>query len=121
MHDIGKDLVAMMWRGADIAVVDLGVNVEPQAFVQAAREHDADLVGVSALLTTTMVQMKEVVTAFRSAGLDSMPILIGGAPVDQQFADEIGADGYAKDAALAVSLARQLLSRRGVSTLGHDS
>jgi 5-methyltetrahydrofolate--homocysteine methyltransferase len=108
LHDIGKNLVGMMWKGANIAVVDLGSNVSAEQFVSAAREHEADLIGVSALLTTTMVGMKAVVTAVREAGL-STKVLVGGAPLTPEFAASIGADGYAPDAASAVDVAKGLL------------
>ena len=111
LHDIGKNLVAMMWKGANIEVIDLGTNVSAEAFVTAAREHAADIIGVSALLTTTMVGMREVVTAVRAAGLEGVRIVIGGAPVTQDFADQIGADAYAPDAGSAVEVARSVLAR----------
>jgi 5-methyltetrahydrofolate--homocysteine methyltransferase len=109
LHDIGKNLVATMWKGANIEVVDLGTNVGPDAFVTAAREHGAQIVGLSALLTTTMVGMRDIVAAIRSAGLDDVKIVIGGAPVTQEYADQIGADGYAPDAASAVDVATSLV------------
>jgi 5-methyltetrahydrofolate--homocysteine methyltransferase len=109
LHDIGKNLVATMWKGAGFEVVDLGVNVSPQAFVDAVAEHKPDIVGLSALLTTTMPAMKDTVAAIRGAGHDAVKILIGGAPITQAYADEIGADGYAADAASAVDIARQLV------------
>jgi 5-methyltetrahydrofolate--homocysteine methyltransferase len=105
LHDIGKNLVAMMWKGANIEVVDLGTNVTPEQFVAAAREHGASLVGVSALLTTTMVGMKDVVAAVR-AELPGVKVVIGGAPVTAEYAASIGADGYAPDAATAVEVAK---------------
>jgi len=105
LHDIGKNLVAMMWKGANIEVVDLGTNVSPEAFVAAAKEHGASLVGVSALLTTTMVGMKDVVAAVR-AELPGVKVLVGGAPVTAEYAASIGADGYAPDAASAVEVAK---------------
>jgi 5-methyltetrahydrofolate--homocysteine methyltransferase len=105
LHDIGKNLVAMMWKGANIAVVDLGTNVTAEQFVAAAREHGASLIGVSALLTTTMVGMKDVVAAVR-AELPGVKVLVGGAPVTAEYAAQIGADGYAPDAATAVGAAR---------------
>jgi 5-methyltetrahydrofolate--homocysteine methyltransferase len=108
LHDIGKNLVAMMWKGADIDVIDLGTNVSPASFVEAAREHNAAIVGVSALLTTTMVGMKDVVAAVHSS-LPGIPVVIGGAPVTRAYADEIGADGYAPDAGSAVELLAILL------------
>ena len=109
LHDIGKNLVAMMWKGANIEVIDLGTNVSPERFVAAAQEHRAHLVGISALLTTTMVGMKDVVAAIRAADLGGTKVIIGGAPVTQDFADQIGADGYAPDAASAVEVAREAL------------
>jgi 5-methyltetrahydrofolate--homocysteine methyltransferase len=109
LHDIGKNLVGMMWKGAGIEVIDLGVNVTPAKFVEAAREHDAHLIGVSALLTTTMPNMRGVVEAVRAAGLGTK-VLIGGAPVTPEYAAQIGADGYAQDAGSAVDLARGLLA-----------
>lgn len=109
LHEIGKNLVGMMWRGGGIEVIDLGVDVTPDRFVEAAREHDANLVGLSALLTTTMPNMRGVVEAVRAAGL-SAKVVVGGAPVTPEFAAQIGADGYAADAGAAVDLARGLLS-----------
>jgi 5-methyltetrahydrofolate--homocysteine methyltransferase len=106
LHDIGKNLVAMMWKGAGIEVVDLGTNVGPDAFVAAAREHGASLVGISALLTTTMVGMKDVVAAVR-AELPGVKVIVGGAPVTADYAASIGADGYAPDAATAVDVAKR--------------
>jgi 5-methyltetrahydrofolate--homocysteine methyltransferase len=106
LHDIGKNLVGMMWKGANIDVVDLGTNVSPEAFVAAAREHGASIVGVSALLTTTMVGMKDVVAAIRAAGLPDVRVIVGGAPVTAEYAASIGADGYAPDAATAVEVAK---------------
>jgi 5-methyltetrahydrofolate--homocysteine methyltransferase len=114
LHDIGKNLVGMMWKGANLAVVDLGTNVPPERFVAAVREHGAAIVGISALLTTTMVGMQEVVDALR-AEVPGVPIIVGGAPVTQEYALEIGADGYARDAATAVGVARELIDRAAVS------
>jgi 5-methyltetrahydrofolate--homocysteine methyltransferase len=110
LHDIGKNLVAMMWKGANFDVIDLGTNVAPQKFVEAAQESGAQLVGLSALLTTTMPAIKTTVEAIKSAGLDVAKVVIGGAPVTQEYADEVGADGYAPDAASAVDVARSLLT-----------
>ena len=107
LHDIGKNLVGMMWKGASIEVIDLGTNVAPERFVEAAKEHGAHIVGISALLTTTMVGMKDVVAAIRAADLANVKVIVGGAPVTQDFADMIGADGYAPDAASAVEAARK--------------
>jgi 5-methyltetrahydrofolate--homocysteine methyltransferase len=108
LHDIGKNLVAMMWKGANIDVIDLGVNVPPAKFAAAVLEHKPQLVGLSALLTTTMPAMRGTVTAIRETGVP-VNIVIGGAPVTREFADEIGADGYAQDAGTAVDVAMALL------------
>jgi 5-methyltetrahydrofolate--homocysteine methyltransferase len=109
LHDIGKNLVRMMLEGGGFEVIDLGTDVDPSAFVDAVREHKPDLVGMSALLTTTMTQMKTTIEALEEAGLrDSVKIMIGGAPVTAAFAEEISADGYAHDAARAVDMARYL-------------
>jgi 5-methyltetrahydrofolate--homocysteine methyltransferase len=110
LHDIGKNLVGMMWKGANIEVIDLGTNVTPERFVEAAKEHGATIVGISALLTTTMVGMKDVVTAIRTANLADVKVIVGGAPLTQDFADMIGADGYASDAASAVEAARRVMA-----------
>ena len=108
LHDIGKNLVAMMLKGANFGIVDLGTNVPPDKFVDAAREHGAQLICLSALLTTTMPAMKTTVEAVKAAGLTQAKIMVGGAPVTQDYANEIGADGYSPDAASAVDLALQL-------------
>jgi 5-methyltetrahydrofolate--homocysteine methyltransferase len=111
LHDIGKNLVRMMLEGAGYEVIDLGNNVSPQSFVEAVRTHAPDLVGLSALLTTTMPQMKETTAALQKAGLrDSVKVIIGGAPVTAEYATAIGADAYAQDAAVAVETARNLIS-----------
>ena len=111
LHDIGKNLVKMMLEGAGFETIDLGTDVEPQAFVDAVREHKPVLIGMSALLTTTMVQMKATIEALEEAGLrDSVKIMIGGAPVTETYAAEIGADAYAPDAASAVDTARELVA-----------
>jgi len=109
LHDIGKNLVAMMWKGANFGVVDLGTNVPADQFVAAAKEHDARIIGLSALLTTTMPAMKQTVDALKQAGLTDVKVVIGGAPITKEFADEIGADGYAADAAGAVQVVRDLV------------
>jgi len=109
LHDIGKNLVGMMWKGAGFEVVDLGVNVTADAFVTAARERKAHIVGLSALLTTTMPNMRGVVEAVHGAGIGTK-VVIGGAPTTPEFAAQIGADGYAPDAGAAVDLARRLLA-----------
>jgi 5-methyltetrahydrofolate--homocysteine methyltransferase len=108
LHDIGKNLVAMMLKGANFGVVDLGTNVPPEKFVAAAREHQAHLVCLSALLTTTMPAMKATVEAIKAADLPGVRVMVGGAPVTQSYCDEIGADGYSQDAASAVDLALKL-------------
>lgn len=110
LHDIGKNLIAMMWKGANIDVIDLGVNVSPAQFVAAIREHSVKLVGLSALLTTTMPAMRDTVKAIREAGLNPI-IMIGGAPITVEYAKEIGADGYAPDAGSAVDAAMALLRK----------
>ncbi len=110
LHDIGKNLVRMMLEGGGFEVIDLGTDVEPSAFVEAVREHKPDLVGMSALLTTTMTQMKVTIEALEKAGLrNSVKIMVGGAPVTAAFAEEISADAYAHDAARAVDVARWLM------------
>jgi 5-methyltetrahydrofolate--homocysteine methyltransferase len=112
LHDIGKNLVAMMMEGAGFEVIDLGVDVTPDKFVDAIKSNNAELIGMSALLTTTMLNMKDTITALNSNGLrDKVKVMVGGAPLTQSFSDEIGADGYSPDAASAVDLARQLLKK----------
>ena len=111
LHDIGKNLVAMMLEGAGFKVVDLGIDVPPEKFVEGAKESGAGVMGVSALLTTTMTNMKAVVEAVQGSDMaGSCKVMIGGAPVTQAFCDEIGADGYAPDAASAADLAKSLLA-----------
>jgi len=111
LHDIGKNLVAMMMEGAGFEVIDLGVDVTPEKFVASIKETNAQFVGMSALLTTTMVKMKDTIEAINSSGMrNSVKIVVGGAPLTQKFADEIGADGYAPDAASAVELVKNLLN-----------
>jgi 5-methyltetrahydrofolate--homocysteine methyltransferase len=107
LHDIGKNLVCMMAEGAGFEVHDLGVDIPVERFVAAAKEHNADIVGMSALLTTTMGYMKTVIDAFEKEGLGHIPLVVGGAPVSQMFADEIKADGYGADAASAASLFKE--------------
>jgi len=110
LHDIGKNLVGMMLEGAGFEVIDLGVDVPSEKFIQAAKEKNANLVGLSALLTTTMLAMKDVTQAVEKEGLKGkVRVMIGGAPITQDYADEIGADGYAPDAASAVDTAKELL------------
>jgi 5-methyltetrahydrofolate--homocysteine methyltransferase len=109
LHDIGKNLVVVMWKGANFRVVDLGTNVPPAKFVSAIQEHRPQLVGLSALLTTTMPAMVETVRIIRTSGCPPVKVMVGGAPITQQFANEIGADGYAADAGSAVDKARALV------------
>jgi len=110
LHDIGKSLVAMMLEGASFEVHDLGVDVSPEAFVAAVKEYKPDIIGMSALLTTTLPYMRDVLRSLEEAGLrESVAVLLGGAPVTQKFADSIGADGYAPDGATAVLKARELV------------
>ena len=109
LHDIGKNLVVMMLEGAGFAVIDAGVDVAPEKFVELAKLHNAKIVGLSALLTTTMPSMKTAVEAVRAAGLDAK-VIIGGAPVTQAYCDAIGADGYSADAASAAELAKRLIA-----------
>ncbi len=109
VHDIGKGLVASMLEGGGFEVIDLGVDVPAEKFVEQAKASGANLVALSALLTTTMLEMQGVITALEEAGLrDRCKVMVGGAPVTEQFAKKIGADGYSRDAAAAVALARQL-------------
>ena len=110
LHDIGKNLVAMMWKGAGFEVIDLGVNVPADKFAEAAAEHKAHIVGLSALLTTTMPNMRHAVDAVHGSGSGAR-VVIGGAPTTPEFAAQIGADGHAADAGSAVDLARRLLAR----------
>jgi 5-methyltetrahydrofolate--homocysteine methyltransferase len=109
LHDIGKNLVALMLEGAGFMVVDLGNDINPEDFVAAAKEHDAAIIGMSALLVTTMPQMKITVDKLRAAGLATKAI-VGGAPLTQAYADEIGADGYASDAPGAVVLCKGMVA-----------
>jgi 5-methyltetrahydrofolate--homocysteine methyltransferase len=110
LHDIGKNLIGMMLEGAGFDVIDLGVDVPPEKYVAAVQEHHPDLIGCSALLTTTMPRMKDIILALQAAGLrDTVKVMIGGAPVTEQYAREIGADFYAPDAASAAQGARKLV------------
>ena len=113
LHDIGKNLVAMMLGGAGFKVHNVGRDVAPEKFVAAVEEHGAQIVGISALMTTTMPAMKRTIDALSKAGLrERVKVMIGGAPVSQAYADEIGADGYARDSTLAVVRAKELLGVR---------
>ena len=110
LHDIGKNLVAMMLEGGGFEVIDMGVDVAPEKFVETVKTVQPDMIGMSALLTTTMPAMGRTIDALVEAGVrENVKVMIGGAPVTQAFADEIGADGYAPDAASAVELARSLM------------
>jgi 5-methyltetrahydrofolate--homocysteine methyltransferase len=112
LHDIGKNLVGMMLQGAGFEVVDLGVDVSPDQFVTAVREHKPDIVACSALLTTTMSRMEAIIFSLKDAGLrDQVKVMIGGAPVTAEFAQQIGADGYAQDASSAATHARMLIGK----------
>jgi 5-methyltetrahydrofolate--homocysteine methyltransferase len=108
IHDVGKSIVGVMLEGAGFMVTDIGVDVGPDKFVEAAKENNADIIGVSALLTTTIMGMKDVIKAMKEAGLKAK-VMVGGASVTQEFADEIGADGYAPDAPSAVKKAKELV------------
>jgi len=110
IHDIGKSIVGTMLEGAGFMVTDVGVDVGPEKFVAVAKEKNADIIGISALLTTTMVKMEDVIKSARGAGLKAK-VMIGGASVTQEFADKIGADGYAPDAPSAVGKARELVKK----------
>jgi corrinoid protein of di/trimethylamine methyltransferase len=113
IHDIGQNLVSMMMEGAGFDVFNLGINVNADKYLAAIREHQADIVGMSALLTTTMPYMQVVVDRLKEEGIrDEIIVMIGGAPVTQTFADHVGADGYGEDAATAVQVARKLIAER---------
>lgn len=110
LHDIGKNLVCMMLEGAAFEIVDLGSDVSPEQFVEAVKESGAQIVALSALLTTTMPNMQVTIEALKAAGLrDEVKVIVGGAPLSKQYADQIGADGYAPDASRAVALAKSLV------------
>ncbi len=110
LHDIGKNLVGMMFEGAGFKVVNLGIDLKPQVFVDAVKEHNPELLGMSALLTTTMPKMGETINALKEAGLrDKVKVLVGGAPVTAEFAEEIGADVYAANAASSVDKAKTVM------------
>jgi 5-methyltetrahydrofolate--homocysteine methyltransferase len=112
LHDIGKNLVGMMLEGAGFDVIDLGVDIPPEKYVQAVREHHPDLLACSALLTTTMMRMKDLIRSLNEAGLrDQVKVMVGGAPVTESYAKDIGADLYAPDAASAASRAKDLITK----------
>lgn len=110
LHDIGKNLVGMMLESTGFEVVNCGIDVSPEKFLEAAKESGATIVAMSALLTTTMLAMKETVDLFKENGLTNVKLIVGGAPVSKEFADEIGADGFAPDAATACDLCKELLA-----------
>jgi len=113
IHDIGKNLVTMMMEGAGFEVVDIGINNSVEAYLAAIAEHHPDIVGMSALLTTTMPYMKVVIEAMKAAGIrDDHIVLVGGAPLNEEFAEAVGADAYCRDAAVTVEIAKDLLARR---------
>ena len=117
VHDIGKNLVNIMLEGAGFTVHDLGVNVAPEVFVEKVQEHQPDVVGFSAFLTTTMPMFKANINALQKAGIrDNVIVMVGGAPVTQEYADAVGADGYAADASTAVRLAKSLIENRRSAT-----
>ncbi|MGI9007681.1 MAG: cobalamin B12-binding domain-containing protein [Streptosporangiaceae bacterium] len=118
VHDIGKNLVNIMFEGAGFHVIDLGVQVPPEKFIDAVTEYKPDIVGFSAFLTTTMPMFKANINALNKAGLrDKVMIMVGGAPVTQEYADVVGADGYAADASAAVVKAKQLIAARRAAAL----
>jgi 5-methyltetrahydrofolate--homocysteine methyltransferase len=111
LHDIGKNLVIMMMEGAGFRIIDLGVDVKIEDLIDTVKKEEADVLGLSALLTTTMPEMQKVIVALDEAGLrDQLKVIVGGAPIDQRFADEIGADGFGADAVEAVQLAREIVA-----------
>ena len=115
LHDIGKNLVGMMAEGAGFTIVDLGTDTSAEKFIAAVKEHNARIVGMSALLTTTMIYMRTVVQKFKEAGLQEIKICIGGAPTSPDYARDIGADGYAADAASAVELFQRLIAQQNAA------
>jgi len=117
LHDIGKNLVGMMAEGAGFTIVDLGTDTSAEKFIAAVKEHNASLIGMSALLTTTMIYMRTVVQKFKEAGLHNIKICIGGAPVSSEYARDIGADGYAADAASAVELFQRMIAEQNAAEL----
>lgn len=117
LHDIGKNLVKMMLEGAGFEVIDLGTDVRPEQFANAVREYNPDILGLSALLTTTMRNMKSTLEALEDFGVrEQVKVILGGAPITQDYADEIGADGFAADASKAVTLAKNLANRSAART-----
>jgi 5-methyltetrahydrofolate--homocysteine methyltransferase len=114
IHDIGKNLVGMMMEGAGFEVIDLGINIDADTYIEAIEEHQADFLGMSALLTTTMPYMKVVIDQMKEKGIrDKYKVLVGGAPLNEEFGQAVGADAYCRDAATAVDAARELLAATG--------
>ena len=117
IHDIGKNLVAMMWEGAGFEVIDLGINTDADKFIAALEEHQPDILGMSALLTTTMPYMKVVVDTMKERGIrDKYIILVGGAPLNEEFGEAVGADAYCRDAAVASEMAKSMVTARRTRT-----
>ncbi|WP_259782975.1 corrinoid protein [Aestuariispira ectoiniformans] len=113
IHDIGKNLVAMMMEGAGFEVIDIGINIPVETYLEALEEHKPDILGMSALLTTTMPYMKVVIDTMKEQGIrDDYTVLVGGAPLNEEFAREVGADAYCRDAAVAVEMAKEYMARR---------
>jgi len=113
IHDIGKNLVAMMMEGAGFEVIDIGINIPIETYLAALEEHKPDILGMSALLTTTMPYMKVVIDTLKEKGIrDDYIVLVGGAPLNEEFGDAVGADGYCRDAAIAVDMAKELIAQR---------
>ncbi|HCH32235.1 MAG TPA: cobalamin-binding protein [Oceanospirillaceae bacterium] len=113
IHDIGKNLVAMMWEGAGFEVIDLGINCPVEKYLEALEEHKPDILGMSALLTTTMPYMKVVIDTLKEQGIrDDFLVLVGGAPLNEEFGEAVGADAYCRDAAVAVETAKKLIAER---------
>jgi 5-methyltetrahydrofolate--homocysteine methyltransferase len=110
LHDIGKNLVGIMLESSGYTVIDIGIDKSPESFVNAIKEHQPHIMGMSALLTTTMLHMKDTIELMKEEGLGNVKAIVGGAPISQDFADEVGADGFAPDAASAVDLCNALLS-----------
>lgn len=113
IHDIGKNLVAMMWEGAGLDVIDIGINIPVEDYIAALEEHKPDILGMSALLTTTMPYMKVVIDALKESGMrDDYIVLVGGAPLNEEFGEAVGADGYCRDAAVAVDMAKAMIAKK---------
>ncbi len=119
IHDIGKNLVAMMMEGAGFEVIDIGINIPVEDYLEALETHKPDILGMSALLTTTMPYMKVVIDAMKEKGIrDDFIVLVGGAPLNEEFGEAVGADGYCRDAAVAVDMAKELVAQRRGGSIG---